>query len=389
MIKGGYPYTNIEETTFDFFYSIEREKEYSLASKNETLYAFKKPAKEIKIVKINMKEEEKWVMRYLKYDGDNVWLDINTKIVELINQAKELEKNKINFYQHFKIPKSDGKMRDIYAPEEGIKNICKSILPMMYSAYQRKCEIASQYAYLEDRCVIDNAKYHKKNKMVYKFDIKGFFDSCSWGLVKKKMFFLINRLQPEEERLLKKVLINPETGGVYQGNPLSGMLGNAIVFRASWHIQNKINKLKKIFPDIKYSIYSDDITISSNSYLDIETLKSIIEDTFEENGLPFTLKKEKTIMQKNNGRKVTGVRINHLDETTVPRFVYNNLRLALHHLRYGKAVHLPPMELQGLLRWAYDATEGDKVIRLIKKYSKEITKYCGLDVEESYSKVFK
>ena len=138
------------------------------------------------------------------------------------------------------------------------------------------------------------------------------------------------------------------------------------------------NKLNKIDKDIKLSIYADDICISYDKKLNVKTMKNIVSDSFKETDLPFEINEKKISAQVNNRRKVTGVRINHHNKTTVPRSKYKLLKSVLHHLKYNKKITMNKQTLLGNLRFALDVTEDDKIEKLIIKYQDEIVRFCGL-----------
>jgi hypothetical protein len=199
-----------------------------------------------------------------------------------------------------------------------------------------------------------------------KFDIKGFFDECNWQLSLKYLKHLTKHIPAMDMEIIKEMVINPDTGGLYQGSPVSGILSNAILKPAVKYLQNIFLKEEKLV-----SFYADDITVSGKTRFgpkDVKRIKSTIYWVFKELGLPFTLKKEKTKTARHNGRKITGVRLNHHNEVTVPRIKYRMLRTYLEHLANDKEITIPKRTLVGVLSHAVFIDDSKKIARLVEKY---------------------
>jgi hypothetical protein len=277
-----------------------------------------------------------------------------------------------SMYKHFK-RRTSSKVRDIWAPNEDVKAALRHLLQPLNIAYDMSNHGGSpQFAYTSNRNIKMNAEPHRLNKWVLKCDITGFFDACNWTLVQKYLnFFLEGHWSNPSDRkkwmnALELMMINPNTGGLYQGSPVSGALSNAILRPAVKYMKNFFDK-----EDRSISVYADDITVSQFGEIDQDARNNIIgkiRHAFEKFELPFTLKQSKTKVVKNNGRKITGIRINHKDELTIPRRKYRLLRSVLHHMSQGKKPSLNKAELKGLLEFARFNDDSGKIVKLIDKY---------------------
>lgn len=275
-------------------------------------------------------------------------------------------------YRHFK-RRTSSKVRDIWAPEDELKAALRHLLRPVGSAYDMSKRGGSpQFAYTPDRNIKMNAAAHTKNKWMLKCDITGFFDACNWNLTRHYLNFLLaGHWSDRNDRslwlgALKDALINPETGGLYQGSPVSGAISNAILRPAVQYLERFLAKENRVV-----TVYADDITVSQATEIDQDARNNIlgkVRHSFEKFGLPFTLKQSKTKVVRNNGRKVTGIRINHLDQLTIPRRRYRLLRSALHRMLHGRKTTMSRSELKGLLEFGRFNDESGKINKLLEKY---------------------
>lgn len=365
---------------YDLLYPIvlkNIDKYYLVGYNKKTPYDFE-------IYYIN-NEENIIDMKYINYFIEK---GINTSLIELFINYKIHEFKKEKIYNIFKIPKKDGGMRIISEPVEDIKKNCKELLYILNKSFNKRIskKESYQFAYINKRSILQNANIHKNNKYVIKFDIRKFFDNCRFNMFKKYIEYFYKNLKAyyydEIENLLKNVLIDPNTGGLYMGNPLSGVLSNMIINPSAVYIKNICNKY-----NISFSIYADDITFScddiSNEYFNKNFLKKIILEAFKYYDLDFVLNEDKTRKLKNNGRRITGVRINHRNETTPDRYHYNLLKSVLEHLEHNKKITMTKNELQGRISYYLYIDSSGKFRKLINKYY-YILKDYGINISDQY-----
>jgi RNA-directed DNA polymerase len=287
-------------------------------------------------------------------------------IIECVVVARRYMARGEDMYDHFTI-KQPQKIREIHAPKEDVKKALKHLLVPLSKAYSvRMYNDAMQFAYMPGLSIKKNAAVHANYEYSLKCDISKFFDDCKWNLAYKYMEFLVNDAYNDEIiDALKEMMINPKTGGLYQGSPVSGMLSNAIMRPSAKYLANIFDQ-----EGMAFSIYADDITISSDSPIDVKNVLGKIQYVINEYyGLPFRINPKKTKLVKKNGRKITGVRINHKNELTIPRVKYMFLKSVLNRLKYGKKISIGKMELQGLLSYAKFIDDSGKIDRLILKYA--------------------
>ena len=322
----------------------------------------------------------------------------------------EIISNNKTLYNRFVLHQPN-KDRVINAPIDDLKDCCKVILNPLNKAFEKRNSYY-QYAYIKGKNIKNNADIHKYNKSIIKFDIAHFFDSCKWKYCYKYISFLYDNLElPNRyENILKedfkKVLINPETNGLYMGNPLSGIISNMIMNPVVNYIGNIIqSKLKEINTnrcDIKFSLYADDFTFSGsfdttieydengfklntyfeqdlnnfNSIFNKKYLSSIIRTALDKYELTdICLKNEKTLRQNNQRRKITGLRVNHNDKLTVQRCKYDLMKSYLHHLSLNDdSLTITNQQLEGLLNYYLYVDETDKFKKLVTKYENTLKK---------------
>lgn len=122
---------------------------------------------------------------------------------------------------------------------------------------------------------VRNARFHQGNKYVFTTDIKAFFPSISH----KQVFELYRRLNfsPSVSRILTQ--LTTYKGELPQGVPTSTLLAN-LVFAT---VGDKINTLAKQ-NNMKFSIFVDDVTISSKSdfkEISLDIIKMIQDGGFK------------------------------------------------------------------------------------------------------------
>lgn len=162
-------------------------------------------------------------------------------------------------------------------------------------------------AYEKGSSIVKNANIHVKNNHILTLDIHRFFPSCKADSVERLFMSLViylpevNRkrgLDDREVHLLTALSCYED--GLAVGSPSSPFLANRIMLPADVDIQ-------KSLPDgYLYSRYSDDITVSSDNWIDKKKIIKIIDNVL--NRYNFELNTSKTHCSgKGNRRRVTGV----------------------------------------------------------------------------------
>lgn len=295
-------------------------------------------------------------------------------------------KNNIDMYSYFEIKQDNGKIREIYDPKDDIKRCCKELNAIISSGYESKLRYSEighlVYGYRKKKNIQMNAKVHSKNKKVIKLDISDFFHNCRFSDFNKTIRFLHSPSKGDRHanyrymNSMRDVLINPKTGGLYMGNPLSGTLSNLIMVKVIKYIKNMLKD-----KDIAFTIYADDMTFSGdskNEFLNKKYLEYIVNHAFDTFGLKFKIKEEKTVFMRNQKRRITGITINHNNEITWNRSIYREFRAIFHLLDNGKTLselNINKNELKGRLSFFRYSDETGKINRLIEKYNDTLLKH--------------
>ncbi len=241
----------------------------------------------------------------------------------------------------FRTPK--GKVREVWNPLEEIKvtqRIAMKHLDIIYRFGNRYKNIKRQFAYIKG-CNTEQAMViHKDNKFFMKTDIKQFFDNIEWDIIIKKVPYFKAMIMNQTGHystndytyldIIKPSIINSETGGVYLGAPLSGVITNFYMRNSVVHMERALNLAIKNsieagdskFPlDMKYivTIYADDIIVSCNHKLHRDFTKGVIATVLSDLSPKLTLHPKKTYFISNNKRRALGIGINHKNEMIKPR----------------------------------------------------------------------
>lgn len=229
--------------------------------------------------------------------------------------------------------KNKGKLRDVNDPIPELKTMLKEwnvVITDYYVQQLQKHDVSHiAHAYLPNKSIQSNAQAHLFSP-VAQFDFKGFYDSCKFDYFVNALRDLDPTITKQNEHIIKRLLIDPNTGGVTQGLPVSGALAG-ITLIPFWV------ELNKSLPDnMRFTQYSDDLTISFTGKkppeFTIPILTQKIYEALHRANLDFKLNNDKTRIQRDQYRKVTGIRINHHNQTTPSRDDYRFLRHALHVL---------------------------------------------------------
>jgi hypothetical protein len=97
-------------------------------------------------------------------------------------------------YKEFQIKKKSGGTRTIYAPENGLKAIQKSLALILNCVFEPH---QAAKGFVMGKSIVDNAKEHFGQNYVYNIDLKDFFPSIEqarvWACLKLKPFNLVDK----------------------------------------------------------------------------------------------------------------------------------------------------------------------------------------------------
>lgn len=228
------------------------------------------------------------------------------------------------FYKSFVIPKKNGTSRTITEPLPSLKEIQNWILHEILN----KCKI-SKYAkaYVKNRSIKGNARFHINKEVVLSVDLKDFFGSISVDMV-DELFRSLGYSLEVSSILSRLCCLN---GTLPQGAPTSPMLSN-IVFL---YLDESISKYA-LNNTINYTRYADDLTFSG-SFRPGQVIKFITDLLINS---PFRLNHDKTRSRRRNQRQeVTGIVVN--SKMQAPKNVRREFKKNVYFIKkFGLSNHI-------------------------------------------------
>jgi retron-type reverse transcriptase len=198
------------------------------------------------------------------------------------------------FYRRFSILKKSGKNRQIFEPNKEVKAIQAWILkhiiyklnPSMYAT-----------AYRKNYSILDNVRFHQKQRYFLCLDIENYFPSINTKDV--EYFFYNIGYSPTISELLAELCTC--NNSLPQGGITSPALANMVSYNLDKRIAGFANK-----KHIIYTRYADDITLSSNNRNLLNYSYQIIQKIIIDEG--FKVNEEKTrILGPSTQCKITGL----------------------------------------------------------------------------------
>ena len=174
-------------------------------------------------------------------------------------------------YERFEYPKGNGKVRVIHAPIETLKITQRAILDRLLS---QSAVTPFAHGFVPHRSIITNALVHAPSaRSILSLDLKDAFPSVLAERIKKifqwRIGVLIKLNAPQLNKLERQELCSilaqlcTRDGCLPQGAPTSGYLLNLACARLDRLIYSCA--LKSRLPQIKYTRYADDITLTSSA----------------------------------------------------------------------------------------------------------------------------
>jgi len=253
----------------------------------------------------------------------------------LAQQIKCTKEELLDFYKTSKDPKKskkikwnfilniNGKQRELTDTEKKFKKLLKKINNMLASIKLPK-EFKGG---VKGESIYANGSPHIGNKYMINIDLKNFYPSLNRNDI-RKLFIEIGCIPSVAEILTK--LTTTSNNGVPQGYPTSTIIGN--LFLAN----NYYPAIKKVIEKngYKMSIWIDDITISSKTYISNIARQEILSELRRP---PIKINKKKLkILGPRDKKNVTGTIIStkvNLDKKTI-RDIEKDLNIAS---KYGLA----------------------------------------------------
>lgn len=295
----------------------------------------------------------------------------NYYILDLALTVYELNAKNIPLYTTFQKKKKSCGYRTIIAPTDEYKYSLKLLNEILGKKFDYIND-HFQVAYKKNKSIFNNTVAHQHNKYMYKIDLHDFYGSCKSELVEailkifvggtKNKIYADAQITPGFRVFLNDLLVDDK---LFMGNPASGCIANRIISKPVAMIYAKCKAM-----GIAFTVYADDMTFSSNKKLHKDFILNMFKEAFDKCNLSdyFTLSENKCYGCSNNRREVTGLVINHKDQITVKRSLYNNCKVTLHQMKYNKPTKLKESTLRGNLSFMYANDTSGKFYRLMNEY---------------------
>ena len=228
-------------------------------------------------------------------------------------------------YISFKIPKKKGGTRTISAPDGQLKLVQKK-LNYYLQAYYLCIKPNESHGFvihpksMQLRCnIVENARIHSQKKYVLNIDLKDFFP-CITSIQVKELFISL-LFDFTEHMATALALLTTFEGKLPIGAPTSPVISNFICMQLDADLIDFAAKNQ-----LAYSRYADDLTFSSNSKIEQETIIGI-RHLIEQN--KFKVNEKKFRLQTSNRKQtVTGITVN--EKINVDRKLLKKVRAMLH-----------------------------------------------------------
>lgn len=230
-------------------------------------------------------------------------------------------------YRISRIPKYNGKFREIYVPSHEYKSELREFIPELEKTLEKLDIYKLNYAFQKGRNCALNAMQHMGYNYTLSMDIEDFFNniylSHVTGLISK--------------RIIDRCFID---GNPKQGLPTSPLIATIAFLRCDGEI---FESLSKTIIKFSYTRYADDLIISFNDFSDVGKISFIVKQAVERNG--FKINRSKTNVQSSkNGRVV----INGISVTSNGLFATRRTKKKIRAAEHQKN----NLSLKGLLEWS-------------------------------------
>lgn len=242
-----------------------------------------------------------------------------------ISDLYEITNETSKFYKTYYVSKRNGGKRRIDSPDEFLKKIQKWILEDIL--YRIPCSNYAK-AYVPERSVKDNAKFHRGQKLVLTLDVKDFFPS----ITENHVFNVFNQscgYEPSVAVVFTKLCTY--NGVLPQGAPTSAYLSNLVMKEFDEALGAYCGT-----HSIRFTRYADDMTFSGD--FDIAALLYFVDQQLKLVGLTRHPEKLK-VMRQHDCQKTTGIVVNTTQQ--VPRKYRMKIRQEVHYIKkYGLDSHI-------------------------------------------------
>ena len=242
-------------------------------------------------------------------------------------------------YTAFNIPRRNGKLRKIEAPNPSLKRIQRLMHESLQKIYRPPREV---HGFVPERSIVTNAASHLQKSYVLKLDLEDFFPSIERRRIIGRLRAQPYAIGSEIAKLIGHLATN-EQERLPQGSPSSPVVANIMARPLDVYLAQMCRKL-----GCRYTRYADDIVISTrkdsfpveiarypNAFgTDEVVVADEIVDVIQEYG--FKLNQSKCRLRSRKSRQMaTGLILNGPKPTPTKRYI-RNLRALVHNWeRYG------------------------------------------------------
>ena len=275
-----------------------------------------------------------------------LFLGVSTKTIFSIRRSPW------KHYRSFPLNKKDGSSRVIHTPRTYLKVIQWWILDNVLNHVKVSENV---FGFVPGRSAVQNAAFHFGSKHVLNVDIRQFFPSITIDQI-RGIFVSLGYCGDVANMLAELCCLNKR---VPQGAPTSPALANLVL-----RVLDDSLSQKSAENNIKYSRYADDLTFSSQTWIENEFLDAV-QQAVERAG--FELKAEKTRFAGSGGRmEVTGVVIN--EKMQPSRTWRKRTRATLHRFRNAPRLARRDLSyLQGIIGIARQFLDSRQMQRLARE----------------------
>lgn len=230
-------------------------------------------------------------------------------------------------YKVARVPKGNGKYRELYILSREDRKRLRSLLPRLEAILQLNDDCGANYAFERGKNCVLNAFQHIGHRFTLSMDLENFFDSVSGHHVADVI--------PDD--IIEQCFIE---GSPKQGLPTSPLIATIAFLPCD---RDVLVKLKKLGIAATYTRYADDLVFSFDDKKSAGKIKFIVRQVVEKHG--FRLNDRKTTLQDaRNGRVIINglaVDVNGIHPTRATR---KKIRAAAHQNN--------ATSLAGLQEWA-------------------------------------
>jgi retron-type reverse transcriptase len=226
-----------------------------------------------------------------------------------------------DLYHTYKLPKKSGGTRLITAPDPKLKALQRAILDRGLS---KLAVHSAAMGFVPGKSIVENARPHVDQSVVVNVDIRAFFPSTRFSLIKSAMNHIRPKSLSDRARWFLAELCSYD-GGLPIGAPTSPNLANLILKPVDAALSKVARKQNAI-----YTRYADDITLSGDAPVPmLPFVRKVLSD------YGYVLDEKKTnIFRKGRRQMVTGLVVNK--KPNMARGMRRLLRAAVHHRISGK-----------------------------------------------------